>query len=59
MRPMTNITPRHLAVLALLEAEPHIQPDEVAVRLGGLDVLEVEVVCRELAAAGVFGEGRG
>ena len=51
---MPEITPRHIAVLALLEAEPPIQADEVARRLG-VPVIDVEVLCRDLAAAGLFG----
>ena len=50
-----TITPRHLAVLALLEENPRTQPDEVAGRLN-VPVIEVEVLCRDLAAAGLFGK---
>jgi DNA-binding MarR family transcriptional regulator len=48
------ITPRHLAVLAFLEAEREIQPDELAHRLS-IPIVEVEAICRDLAAEGLFG----
>lgn len=54
---MPNITARHLAVLALLEEEPRIQPDEVATRLG-LPLIEIEATCRELADSGLFPDFR-
>ncbi len=53
MKAALTITPRHLAVLALTEAEPKIQPEEVAERLS-VPLLDVEAMCRELAEVGLF-----
>jgi hypothetical protein len=52
--PMT-ITAPHFVVLAFMEADPRIQPDEIATRLGA-PVLDVEAQCRELAAAGLLAD---
>ena len=51
------VTPRHLAILAVVEQDPLVQPDEIAARLGE-DVGEVDAMLREMAEAGMFDDTR-
>ena len=42
-------------LLGLLKAEPDLDSEEVAQRIG-VPVIELEMICRDLAREGLFGE---